>query len=200
MTTTIHDGKSRPRGAVLVGTAILAVLFAGCAGGSQAPADRAALAPPPQPAVPPEAEAVKQKIEEHARENGKAQGKQNRVKDEVKVKPDGRGGAIVEQKGEASYYGKGFHGRKTASGKRFDARGRTAAHPTLPLGTKAKVTNLDTGKSVDVTITDRGPHAKGRAIDLSQGAAQDIGLGRKEGAAPVAIEAKVTPSPVAPAP
>ena len=171
------------------------MLCGGCAGGSKAPPERAVLAPPAESTAPPEAEAIKRKIEEHARKTEKAEGKRNLVKDEVKVKPDASGGAVVEQKGEASYYGKGFHGRKTASGTRFDAGARTAAHPTLPLGTKAKVTNLDTGKSVDVTITDRGPRAKGRDIDLSEGAAKDIGLGKKEGAAPVAIEVKVTPSP-----
>ena len=195
MRTTTHDGKSRTRGAALVGTAILGVLFAGCAGGSKAPPERATLAPPPQPAAPPEADAAARKIEEHTRKTEKAEGKQNRVKDAVQVKPDGTGGAVVEQKGEASYYGKRFHGRKTASGEKFDANGRTAAHPTLPLGTKATVKNLDTGKSVDVTITDRGPHAKGRDIDLSQGAAKEVGLDKKEGTAPVAIEAKITPSP-----
>jgi rare lipoprotein A len=115
------------------------------------------------------------------------------VKDEVKVKPGADGKPVVEQKGEASLYGKGFHGKKTASGKRFDEHGRTAAHPTLPLGTKAKVTNLHTGKSTDVTITDRGPHAKGRDLDLSKGAAKQIGV--ENGVAPVEIEAAVTPAP-----
>jgi rare lipoprotein A len=172
------------------------VLLGGCASASKAPPDHAALAPPAvQPTAPPQAEAIGRKVEEHARKTEKAEGKQNLVKDAVQVKPDAGGGAVVEQKGEASYYGKRFHGRKTASGKRFDAGGRTAAHPTLPLGTKARVKNLDTGKSVDVTITDRGPHAKGRDIDLSQGAAEDIGLDKKHGAAPVEIEAQVTPSP-----
>jgi len=76
-----------------------------------------------------------------------------------------------------------------ASKKRFNPHALTAAHPTLPLGTNAKVTNLETGKAVHVRITDRGPYAKGRDIDLSPRAAQAIGLTRYEGEAPVKIEA-----------
>jgi rare lipoprotein A len=68
----------------------------------------------------------------------------------------------------------------------------TAAHPTLPLGTNATVTNLETGDSVDVKINDRGPYAKGRDIDLSKGAAKELGM-TKDGIAPVKIEAEVTP-------
>lgn len=101
-----------------------------------------------------------------------------------------RGPKVIKQKGEASYYGKGFHGKKTASGDTFNQYEETAAHPTLPLGTEAEVTNLETGKSVEVEITDRGPYAKGRDIDLSKKAAKKIGLS-KDGVVPVKIEAKV---------
>jgi rare lipoprotein A len=94
---------------------------------------------------------------------------------------------------EASFYDTRFYGKKTASGKKFNQRKRTAAHPTLPLGTKATVTNLENGKAVDVQITDRGPYAKGRDIDLSKKAAEEIGLTKKEGEAPVKIEATVPP-------
>jgi rare lipoprotein A len=79
-------------------------------------------------------------------------------------------------KGTASYYGGKFHGRKTASGERFNQNGLTAAHKTLPLGTKVRVTNLRNGESVDVKINDRGPFHKGRVIDLSKGAAREIGM------------------------
>ncbi|MBD3320506.1 MAG: septal ring lytic transglycosylase RlpA family protein [Chitinivibrionales bacterium] len=79
-------------------------------------------------------------------------------------------------RGVASYYGRKFHGKKTASGERFDMFAHTAAHRSLPFGTKVKVTNLDNGKSVIVTINDRGPYKKGRIIDLSKGAARKIGL------------------------
>lgn len=81
--------------------------------------------------------------------------------------------------GEASWYGPGFVGRKTANGERYNQKGLTAAHPTLPLGTTLRVTNLENGQSVVVRINDRGPYAKGRIIDLSKGAAEKIGMLRK---------------------
>lgn len=73
----------------------------------------------------------------------------------------------------ASWYGPGFHGRKTASGKRFNQHAMTAAHKKLPFGTKVKVTYK--GRSVIVTINDRGPFTKGRSLDLSMAAARKIG-------------------------
>jgi peptidoglycan lytic transglycosylase len=82
-------------------------------------------------------------------------------------------GAKVEQVGTASWYGPDHQGKETASGDTFDQQKLTAAHPTLPLGTKAVVTNLETGKSVQVTINDREPYVKGRKIDLSRAAAAD---------------------------
>ena len=78
--------------------------------------------------------------------------------------------------GVASYYGAKFHGRRTASGARFDMNAMTAAHKTLPFGTRVLVTNPRNGKSVTVTINDRGPYAHGRTIDLSKAAATEIGL------------------------
>ena len=80
------------------------------------------------------------------------------------------------QLGVASWYGPGFHGNPTASGAIYDQQGLTAAHPTLPLGTPVEVTNLANGKSVRVRITDRGPYVRGRAIDLSHGAAKRLGM------------------------
>jgi rare lipoprotein A (peptidoglycan hydrolase) len=94
--------------------------------------------------------------------------------------------AII-QVGTASWYGPGFHGQETASGALFDQHALTAAHRTLPLGTKAKVTNLDTGQAVHVTINDRGPYVQGRHLDLSRAAAKKIGL-IKKGIAQVQIE------------
>ena len=70
--------------------------------------------------------------------------------------------------GTASWYGPGFHGKKTASGEIYDQTKLTAAHKTLPLGTKARVTNLDNGSAVEVEINDRGPFVDGRIIDLSR--------------------------------
>jgi rare lipoprotein A len=91
--------------------------------------------------------------------------------------------------GMASWYGPGFHGRATASGETFNQHTLTAAHRTLPLGTEATVTNLETGQSVQVKINDRGPYVPGRHLDLSPAAAKKIGLTRK-GVAKVKIEAK----------
>ena len=80
------------------------------------------------------------------------------------------------QEGEASYYADSLQGNKTASGEPYDRNALTAAHRSLPFGTKVKVTYLETGQSVTVVINDRGPHAKGRIIDLSGAAAAKIGL------------------------
>jgi rare lipoprotein A (peptidoglycan hydrolase) len=78
--------------------------------------------------------------------------------------------------GEASWYGPGFEGKKTASGDIFDDSKLTAAHKTIPLGSKAKVTNLTNGKTVEVKINDRGPFIDGRMVDLSQAAAKALGM------------------------
>jgi rare lipoprotein A len=89
--------------------------------------------------------------------------------------------------GIASWYGPGFAGRRTANGEVFDPSLLTAAHRTLPFGTRLMVTNLDTGASVEVRINDRGPFKADRVIDLSRGAAERIGLVRS-GVAPVRLE------------
>ncbi|WP_460549519.1 septal ring lytic transglycosylase RlpA family protein [Comamonas piscis] len=81
-----------------------------------------------------------------------------------------------DQQGMASWYGGQFHGRKTANGERFDKGGLTAAHKTLPFGTQVCVRSMVTGKAVVVRINDRGPYAGDRIIDLSQGAAQELGM------------------------
>ncbi len=82
-------------------------------------------------------------------------------------------------RGEASWYGPGFAGRRTASGDVFDPADLTAAHRSLPFGTRVRVTDLATGASVEVRINDRGPFAPGRVIDLSRAAAERLGaIGR----------------------
>lgn len=78
--------------------------------------------------------------------------------------------------GVASFYGKRFHGRRTANGERFDMNAMTAAHKTLPFGTRVRVTNTRNGKSTVVRINDRGPFIRGRTIDLSRAAASEIGM------------------------
>jgi rare lipoprotein A len=91
--------------------------------------------------------------------------------------------------GKASFYGgsDGFDGQTTANGDTFDHHDHTAAAKSIPLGSTAKVTNLKTGKSTTVTVTDRGPYVPGRKIDLSKDAAREIGITKKEGVAPVKI-------------
>jgi len=89
--------------------------------------------------------------------------------------------------GQASWYGARHHGRKTASGERFDQNALTAAHRELPFGTRVRVTNLNNDKHVIVRINDRGPHTRNRLIDLSQQAAKQLDMLRA-GVAPVRVE------------
>ncbi len=91
--------------------------------------------------------------------------------------------------GMASYYANKFAGRKTASGEKYRKSKKTAAHQTLPFGTRVKVTNLANGRTVKVRINDRGPFAKGRIIDLSKSAARKVGL-LQAGVAKVKLEYK----------
>lgn len=84
--------------------------------------------------------------------------------------------ATLPQTGRASWYGAAHHGKRTASGAIYDKERLTAAHPSLPFGTRVKVTNLSNGKSVEVEITDRGPYAGNRIIDLSEAAARTLGM------------------------
>lgn len=84
--------------------------------------------------------------------------------------------AFAAQDGVASYYGKRFHGRKTASGTRFNMHALTAAHKRWRFGTLVKVTNKANGRSVVVKVNDRGPYIRGRSIDLSYGAARKLGM------------------------
>lgn len=91
------------------------------------------------------------------------------------------------QVGRASYYGKRFHGRKTAKGDHFDMHEMTAAHRALPLGTIIKVTNLENGRIVEVEVNDRGPFSRKRILDLSLAAARELDMIRK-GSAKVMIE------------
>lgn len=90
------------------------------------------------------------------------------------------------QRGEASYYHPRLHGRPMANGEPFDARSNSAASRTLPLGTTAMVTNLETGQRAMVEIEDRGPYARGRVLDVSPRTAEVLGM-KGDGTAPVEI-------------
>lgn len=92
------------------------------------------------------------------------------------------------QRGIASWYGRRFHGKRTASGERYDMNALTAAHPSLPFGTVVRVRSLVNGRTVDVRINDRGPRIRKRVIDLSRAAAHALGLiDARTGTKPVSI-------------
>jgi rare lipoprotein A len=95
---------------------------------------------------------------------------------EVVTKDPKTGDIVVSEQGVASWYGRAWRGRRTASGTRFDDRALTAAHMWLPFATRARVTNKQNGRSVDVVVTDRGPYHEGRIIDLSAKAAELLGI------------------------
>ncbi len=95
---------------------------------------------------------------------------------ETEQAPPATSQPTMMETGVASWYGPKFHGKLTASGEVFNQEKFTAAHQTLPWGSRVKVTNLANGKSVDVRINDRGPFGKGRIIDLSRAAARALGM------------------------
>ena len=108
------------------------------------------------------------------------------------VRPDLSG---CKRTGIASFYADMFTGREMADGTPMDPSADNAASRTLPLGTTAKVTNLETGQSAEVTIQDRGPYVKGRIIDLSPATAREIGLDRQDGIATVEVAPIEVPLP-----
>lgn len=93
-----------------------------------------------------------------------------------------------DEKGTASWYGGDLHGQPTASGEPFDMNALTAAHRTLPFGTRIRVTNLENGRVVVLTVNDRGPAVEDRIVDVSRRAAHDLGF-PNSGLAPVRVEA-----------
>jgi rare lipoprotein A len=115
-----------------------------------------------------------------------------RISASVKQKPDLSGRARV---GVASFYASAFFGRPMANGVPMNPRGDNAASRTLPLGTVAKVTNLETGKSAVVTIQDRGPYVQGRIVDLSPTTARQIGITRSKGVSKVVVAPVAVPLP-----
>jgi rare lipoprotein A len=87
----------------------------------------------------------------------------------------------------ASFYGGKFHGRRTASGARYDMHALTCAHPTAPFGTRLRVTDLESGRNVVLTVNDRGPFVSGRVVDVSLAAARRLGMVER-GVAKVRVE------------
>lgn len=115
-----------------------------------------------------------------------------RISPKVKAPIDRSGKNRV---GKASFYAHMFAGRKMADGKKMDPQHDNAASRTLPLGTTAKVTNLETGKSAFVTIQDRGPYVHGRIVDLSPATAREIGLSHRQGITRVEVSPLAVPLP-----
>lgn len=107
----------------------------------------------------------------------------------VRIDPSGR-----KEKGRASYYSQRFANRKMADGRRMNPHSNVAASKSLPLGTVAKVTNLENGKTATVKVEDRGPYAKGRSVDLSPEVAEKLDI-KKEGVAPVEVKPITVPQP-----
>jgi rare lipoprotein A len=107
---------------------------------------------------------------------------------------DARPRDVAVERGTASILAGMLEGRGTANDRRYDADERTAAHPTLAVGTRVEVTHLDTGKSVIVRIDDRGSLARERVIDLSRGAAEALGIGPDLRLAPVSVRVIARPS------
>ena len=130
-----------------------------------------------EPAGRPAAAAQQAKPAVKAQQQGAQKGAQKRQLDR-----SGR-----KQVGKASYYAGKFAGRRMADGTPMQPHGNAAASKTLPLGTTARVTNLETGKSAIVTVRDRGPHVRGRIIDLSPATARQIGITREVGVARVEV-------------
>ncbi len=111
--------------------------------------------------------------------------KPRKIKTRLERSPQDR---VVRQiVGQASWYGPGFHGRTTANGERYNQEALTAAHPSLPFGTRIRVVNKNNGRSVIVRVNDRGPYAGGRILDLSAGAAKILGM-MSSGIAPIQLQ------------
>ncbi len=159
--------NKRYLGRIAVGCALLCIGLAAGAQELQTP-EPLAVKMPEVPAAAVTAEETKTEV----------------IKTEETVIQETKSEGIV---GLASYYAAKFHGRRTASGERFNSKMLTAAHLSLPFGTLLKVTNLRNMKSVIVRVNDRGPHVRGRIVDLSRAAAELIGM-RHTGTARVELE------------
>ena len=169
-------------GCCAAGLVLLTLTVSGCRHSRQQ-----ASAPPPPPAVSASRSAQSRAATARNGKHGAA----------VPVSPEAQptfgfddtsGKPSLTQFGTASWYGPGFHNRAAADGTTFDQNAMTAAHRTLPMGSTVRVTNVSTGQSALVRITDRGPFAPGRVIDLSLGAAKAVGIWRL-GVAQVKLEA-----------
>lgn len=184
---SVSSISSRPRrtGRAVLSSLCAALILSGCVSHQQ-PQERATPQPTaatvsakPSAKSPPRRKAPGPALEAQDRV-GERKGRLDARKDRVEaVKSRADEIPVAGQRrrvGEATYYASYFQGRRTASGELYDGQAMTAAHKTLPFGTRVKVTDLDTGDSAVVRINDRGPFVPGRIIDVSERAAQQLGL------------------------
>lgn len=172
---------------------IAALMLSGCGGKKQVKA----IPPPPPPMAPPATASVPPSVPGTTKRPAAAPpSREQEATDEAASAlslPEGTKPLSVET-GKASWYGAPYHNRRSSNGQIYDMNQLTAAHLTLPLGSTVRVTNLKTGHSTIVRITDRGPFVKGRIVDLSLAAAKQADVW-KAGVAPVRLEVLRTPVP-----
>ena len=202
VTTTV---SSRRHTAFLAVTVALTLLLSACGGGHKKVAVKTPPPPPvqqPQPEVkakplPPAAEPkTETKTVEPPRKPTLSEEEEEKAEEEKEaaaVPPDAK--PLLEETGLASWYGAPFHNLKTSNGETYNMHAFTAAHRTLPLGTVIRVTNVKTGNSAIVRITDRGPFIKGRILDLSYAAAKKVDVWRA-GVSKVRLEVLKAPAPL----
>jgi rare lipoprotein A len=161
----------------LAGLAAVSLILAGCSGGSDSRVTGSIRAPAIGPFHSTVIEPTTPRSQTHAPEAGQRFGPSKVGKPYVIAGRTyvPRHDPTYDRTGVGSWYGPGFHGRKTANGETYDQHAMTAAHPTLPLNTFVRVTNLENGRSAMVRINDRGPFVHGRIIDLSRAAAERLG-------------------------
>jgi len=202
VTTTV---SSRRHAAFFAVTVALTLLLSACGGGHKKVAVKTPPPPPvqqPQPEVkakplPPAAEPkTETKTVEPPRKPTLSEEEEEKAEEEKEaaaVPPDAK--PLLEETGLASWYGAPFHNLKTSNGETYNMHAFTAAHRTLPLGTIIRVTNVKTGNSAIVRITDRGPFIKGRILDLSYAAAKKVDVWRA-GVSKVRLEVLKAPTPL----
>jgi rare lipoprotein A len=170
--------------AIAVAIFLLSFLLMGC-GHKQARVD----VPPPPPIVEPDSQAASVTTEPPAKTTLPARPEEDALHIPADAKP------ISVETGLASWYGGPYHNRRGSNGEIYNMHAMTAAHRTLPLGSIVRVTNVKTGDSALVKITDRGPFVEGRILDLSQAAAKKVDV-LQAGVAMVRIEVMRAPSPL----
>jgi rare lipoprotein A len=176
-----HASDQKLRVNRLLALAIVPLLLAGCGEHKQA---RVNVPPPPEPAS-----STASSSTESAKTTVPAQPEEDALRIPANAKP------LSVETGLASWYGAPYHNRRGSNGELYDMNAMTAAHRTLPLGSIVRVTNVKTGHSALVRITDRGPFVEGRILDLSQAAAKRVDVWQA-GVATVRIEVLRTPSPL----